>query len=142
MEITGKVIDILQLQSGVSRSGNPWQQLTFVIETIEQYPKKVAIDLFGEQRIRDNQVAVGDVVTASFDIESREFNGRYYTSVRAWKVENTSRPRQATAPAPDPNPVVQAYEQANGYANQPMPGYQPPQPGYQQSPQSLFGNQQ
>ena len=87
MDIIGKVIQKLDIQSGTSAAtGKPWQTLTFIIETIENYPRKVAIEIFGEQRIKDNPVEIDQVYTISFDLESREFNGRWYTSARAWKV--------------------------------------------------------
>jgi len=85
--ITGKVIQVLPLQQGVSAaSGKAWALQTFILETQEQYPRKVCIEIFGEQRIKDNPVQVDVLVTVNYDLESREFNGRWYTSVRAWKV--------------------------------------------------------
>lgn len=88
MEIVGKVIQVLPLQQGVSsRTGNPWTIKTFIIETQENYPRKVAIEVFGDDRIKANPCEEGQLVTVSFDLESREFNGRWYTSVRAWKIE-------------------------------------------------------
>lgn len=88
MEIIGKVISVLPLQQGVSaRTNNPWMIKTFVLETQENYPRKVAVEIFGEQRIKDNPCDVDQLVTVSFDLESREFNGRWYTSVRAWKIQ-------------------------------------------------------
>ncbi|MCM1034294.1 MAG: DUF3127 domain-containing protein [Paludibacter sp.] len=86
MEITGKITTVLPLQQGTSKAGNPWQSQSYVLETQEQYPKKVCFEVFGEQRIKDNPCNIDDVVTVSFDLESREFNGRWYTSVRAWKI--------------------------------------------------------
>lgn len=87
MEIVGKVIQVLPLQQGTSsRTGNPWTIKTFILETQENYPRKVAIEVFGDQRIADNPAEVDQIVTVSFDLESREFNGRWYTSVRAWKI--------------------------------------------------------
>lgn len=87
MEITGKIIQVLPEQCGVSKtSGKDWKLQAYVLETQEQYPKKVHFELFGEDRIKANQCKLDDVVTVSFDIESREFNGRWYTSIRAWRV--------------------------------------------------------
>lgn len=87
MEITGKIIQVLPLQSGVSKtSGKEWTSQAYVLETQEQYPKKVHFELFGEDRVKANQCKLDDVVTVSFDIESHEFNGRWYTSIRAWRV--------------------------------------------------------
>ncbi|MBP3586247.1 MAG: DUF3127 domain-containing protein [Paludibacteraceae bacterium] len=88
MEVSGKIIQVLPLQSGISKtSGNPWQLQAYVLETQEQYPRKVHFEIFGEDRIKNNACEMDELVTVSFDIESREFNGRWYTSIRAWKVQ-------------------------------------------------------
>jgi hypothetical protein len=87
MEITGKIIQVLPEQGGVSKtSGKEWKLQAYVLETQEQYPKKVHFEIFGDDRIKSNQCNIDDIVTVSFDIESREFNGRWYTSIRAWRV--------------------------------------------------------
>ena len=88
MEIVGKIIQVLPLQSGTSsRTGNSWQVQSYVLETQEQYPRKVCFEIFGEDKIKNNPCNIDDLVTVSFDIESREFNGRWYTSIRAWRVQ-------------------------------------------------------
>jgi hypothetical protein len=87
MEITGKIIQVLPEQSGVSKtSGKEWKLQAYVLETQEQYPRKVHFEIFGDDRIKSNQCNIDDMVTVSFDIESREFNGRWYTSIRAWRI--------------------------------------------------------
>lgn len=94
MEIQGKTIAVLPIESGTSAKGNTWQKRNFVIETPGQYPKKVCFQLFGD-KVNDCP-NVGEEVKVSFDPESREYNGRWYTQLNAWKVE-----RQQTAqPAP------------------------------------------
>lgn len=101
MEIVGKIIQILPLQQGTSsRTGNPWQIQSFIIETQEQYPKKVCIEMFGEDRIKANPIAQDQMVTVSFDLESREYNGRWYTSARAWKVQQGTVAVQTPMSAP------------------------------------------
>ena len=87
MDIVGKIIQVLPLQEGVSKTGNPWKVQSYVLETQEQYPRKVCFEIFGEERIKNNLCNIDDLVTVSFDIESREFNGRWYTSIRAWRVQ-------------------------------------------------------
>ena len=105
MEISGKIIQVLPLQEGVGKnSGNPWKVQSYVLETQEQYPRKVCFEIFGEDKIKNNLCQIDDIVTVSFDIESREFNGRWYTSIRAWKVQqgivdNAAQPQVQTAPA-------------------------------------------
>ena len=86
MELRGKIIQILPEQSGVAKSGNPWRVQPYVLETLDQYPRKVYFEVFGDERIKNINVKTGDEVVVSFDIESREFNGRWYTVVRAWRV--------------------------------------------------------
>ena len=113
MEIVGKVIQVLPLQQGTSsRTGNPWTIKTFIIETQENYPRKVAIEIFGDQRIADNPAEVDQIVTVSFDLESREFNGRWYTSGRAWKVlqgvqTQVAAPAQPVSPAAPAAPMAE-----------------------------------
>lgn len=88
MEISGKIIQVLPEQGGVGKtSGKEWKMQAYVLETQEQYPRKVHFEVFGEDRIKANPCQLDDVVTVSFDLESREFNGRWYTSVRAWKIQ-------------------------------------------------------
>jgi len=100
MDIVGKIIQVLPLQEGVGKTGNPWKVQSYVLETQEQYPRKVCFEIFGEDRIKNNTCNVDDVVTVSFDIESREYNGRWYTSIRAWRVQQGNVLAQnATAPA-------------------------------------------
>lgn len=100
MELVGKIIQILPLQGGTStRTGNPWSVQSFILETQEQYPRKVCVELFGEERIKANPLVLDEIVTVNFDIESREFNGRWYTSVRAWRVQAGAVPQATAQPA-------------------------------------------
>ena len=85
MDITGKIIAVLPTRSGTSAKGTQWSSQTAVIETHEQYPKKVAFDVLGE-KITEFNLQVGEEVTVSFDINAREFNGKWFNSVNAWKV--------------------------------------------------------
>ena len=110
MEVSGKIIQVLPLQQGTSqRTGTPWQVQSYVLETQEQYPKKVCFEIFGEDRIKANPCKIDDLVTVSFDIESREFNGRWYTSIRAWKVQQgvvTGETQPVVAQPTTPQPAV------------------------------------
>lgn len=96
LNISGVVLNILPLQSGTSKAGNQWQKQDFILETGGQYPRKVCICLFGDN-VEKFPLQVGQSVTASVDIESREFNTRWYTDVRAWNVVYNA---QQGAPAP------------------------------------------
>lgn len=121
MEIVGKIISVLPEQSGIAKNGNPWKVQAYVLETTEQYPRKVHFEVFGEDRIKQNPCAIDQLVTVSFDIESREFNGRWYTSIRAWRIVqgDTTQPAQPAqaAPAPAPaapqQPAMESIEAAN-----------------------------
>ncbi|MBQ7996400.1 MAG: DUF3127 domain-containing protein [Paludibacteraceae bacterium] len=102
MEVVGKIIQILPEQSGVGRTGNPWKVQPYVLETLDQYPRKVHFEVFGEDRIKQNPCAIDQLVTVSFDIESREFNGRWYTSIRAWRIQQGDTTQAAAVPAAAP----------------------------------------
>lgn len=87
MDITGKIIAALEPRSGVAKSsGNPWKVQEYVIETQAQYPRKCAFEVFGEDRIKQFNIQVGQELTVSFDIDARENNGRWFNTIRAWRV--------------------------------------------------------
>ena len=98
MEIQGKVIDVLPERSGVSARGE-WKSQTYVIETQEQYPKKMAFDVFGADRIASFSIHSGEVINVSFDIDAHEYQGRYFNQIRAWAVSKVSQQAAAQAPA-------------------------------------------
>ncbi len=87
MEVTGKIIAVLPEQGGISKTGNEWKKQEYVLETQEQYPKKVCFQLFGADRIAQAAIQAGELLTVSFDIDSREYQGRWFTNISAWKVE-------------------------------------------------------
>lgn len=128
MEISGKIIQVLPLQQGIAKSsGNPWKKQEYVLETHDNFPRKVKFDFFGE-RVDQYPLAIGEEVTVSFDLESREFNGRWYTDVRAWKAEKQGAAPQGgftTAPAAGaPMPS----SQAPAFGTAPAAGVQPQSP--------------
>lgn len=85
VEITGKLIQKLNKQTGQGRGGE-WIKQEFVIETQEQYPRKVCIAAWGERVPDIQKIEVGNLVKVSANIESREYNGRWYTDVKAWRI--------------------------------------------------------
>jgi hypothetical protein len=86
MEITGKIVYMLPLVTGQGKNGE-WRKQEFVIEVAEgQYPKKVCLSLWGE-KIDQASLVIGETAKVSFDLESREYNGRWFTEARAWRVE-------------------------------------------------------
>ncbi|MBQ2856356.1 MAG: DUF3127 domain-containing protein [Bacteroidaceae bacterium] len=87
MELSGKVIAVLEPRGGVSKTGNAWKVQEYVIETHEQYPRKMCFDVFGEEKINQFNIQVGEELTVHFDIDAREWQGRWFNSIRAWKVD-------------------------------------------------------
>lgn len=116
MEITGKIVAVLPAEEGVSkRTGNPWKSQCFVIETHDTYPRKCCFKVFGDERLRQFNIQMGEEMTVSLDIDAHEYNGRWYNDVRAWQVNR--------------NPVVP--QQAPQYAQQYAPQQAPQYPGQQ-----------
>jgi len=88
MDLTGKVIAILPANSGVSqRTGNPWMSQEYVIEVPGQYPRKCMFRIFGEDRIKQFNIQMGEDITVSFDIDAHEYNGRWFNEIRAFNVQ-------------------------------------------------------
>lgn len=104
MELKGKVIQILQMQTGMGKKGQ-WKKQEFIIETQSQYPKKVCLSAWGD-KIDQYNLSVGDAVSVSVDLESREYNGRWYTEARAWKLEKEGSGSFSTPPMPTEEPFI------------------------------------
>lgn len=109
MEVQGKIIQKFPLMSGTSKAGNAWHKQEYLLETNDAYPRKVHFDFFGE-KADQYPLEVGDTVVLSFDIESREYQGRWYTSIRGWKAEKVQPGAPAAAPATPA--AAPAYQQA------------------------------
>ena len=89
LDLSGKVIQILPMESGEGRTGQQWKKQYFVIEYMDgNYPKKVCIMLWGDKTDILKSVQPGSDVKVSFNVESREYNGRWYTDIKAWRVES------------------------------------------------------
>ena len=114
MEIQGKVTNILPMRSGVSARGE-WKSQEFVITTEEQYPKMVCFQVFGEDKINSFALQIGETVKVSFDISAHEYQGRFFNSINAWKVEKLMPIAQ--------NPPLNPQQNVNA----PAGGYVPPQ---------------
>lgn len=87
LSVKGRIQEILKPESGVSRAGKEWKKQEFVIETDEQYPKKVCFTLFGEKISLIEGLSDGQEVEVAFNLESREFNGKWFHNINAWKIE-------------------------------------------------------
>lgn len=88
MEQTGKIIKVLPLKSGVSKSsGKEWKSQEYVMETSDiRYPTHLCFSVFGD-RVDSFAIKEGEELTVSFNIDAREYEGRWYNSIQAWKVE-------------------------------------------------------
>lgn len=106
MELEGKIILDLPLEEGISKAGNPWKKKSWVLETNGQYPRRVKFDVFGD-RVSTLTFELNKNYIISVDAESREFNGRWYTDLRAFSARESemapqgpqfSQPQQPAAP--------------------------------------------
>ena len=121
MELEGKIIQVLEARGGTSaRTGAPWKVQSFVLEVPNgQYPRRMVFDVFGEDKLSQFNIQLGQELKVSFDIDAHEYQGRWYNSIRAWKVEppTPAAPLAATpgvmpdAAAPQP-PYPQAEQAA------------------------------
>jgi hypothetical protein len=110
MEILGKIVQILPATEGQSAKGG-WKRQDFIMETTEQFPKKVCVSNWND-KVDLNQHGVGTDIKASVNLESREFNNKWYTDVRVWKMEiigkgATSKPAEWNEPDGVPPPPEQ-----------------------------------
>lgn len=118
MEVTGTIVNVLPKQSGTSKAGKAWEKQEFILEVPGQYPKRILFATLGTekiQRIMPNLIQ-GQVRTVFFDIDCREFNGKYYNDVSAYSVQM---------------PRAQQNTPQGSYQSQPQYGYQPQQPAGQ-----------
>ncbi len=118
LQLTGKVIEILEEQSGTGKNG-VWRKQEFILETPGQYPKQVCLVQWGDN-IDKFGVSEGETLTAHIDIQSREYNSRWYTDVKAWKV---ARPEQDASgpPASDNEPWPEPPSDADGDSDDSLP---------------------
>ena len=119
MEITGKIIAVLEARGGTSaRTGSPWKMQEYVLETInEQYPRRICFNVFGEDKIASMNIQQNEIMTVYFDFNAREYQGRWYNDIRAWKVDrnvNVAPGTQFTTDgqAPFNNPAQPAQPQS------------------------------
>lgn len=103
MEITGKIIAILEERSGTSSSGREWRVQSYLLETLEntQYNQpKMQFDVWGSDRIAAMNIQQGMIYKISFDIDAREYNGRWFNTIRAWKAELITQSSAPTVSQP------------------------------------------
>ncbi len=99
MEFEGKVLQILPAQTGESARGK-WQRQDVVFELQQEFSRRVCVKFFNKES-EVQKLRVGAIYTVSFNLESREFNGRWYTDVNVWRVQSHEQPQQPVPPAYD-----------------------------------------
>jgi len=99
LKVKGTITEVLKVESGVSKAGKEWQKLTFILDTKEQFNPLVAFSLFGSEKVENfnKYNKVGDEVDVSFNISSREHEGKWYNSIDAWKVFKASTDQKLVA---------------------------------------------
>ena len=122
LEAKGILKTKLDITIGTSQSGKEWKKREFVIETQDQYPKTICFTLFGDKVDLIEKFTIGMPIEVSFNVESREYQGRYFHNVNAWRVQplavtnNTS-----TAPVFNPTPEAQTISQPTPDENNDLP---------------------
>ena len=102
LKISGTITKILDIESGVSKAGKEWKKQGFVINTGADYNPEICFSLFGEEKITSlSAFSEGQQVDVSFNLSSREFNGRYYHNIDAWRIES----KETGIPAEGPSPI-------------------------------------
>jgi len=124
MEITGQVVAILAPTQGVSqRTGNSWVSQNYVIQTQEQYPKKICFKVFGSDRIAAFNIQNGEVITVCFDINANEYQGKWYNDVSCFSIKRNGVAVQL--PQHGEATPRQGFQQPADYATQPQTPQQP-----------------
>src|SRR5688572_9397215 len=85
MQVTAKLIQLLPLQTGNGKNGE-WRKQDIIVETGDKFPKKICVSVWGD-KIDASKLKPGNMLKIDFDVESREYNSRWYTDVKAWKIE-------------------------------------------------------
>lgn len=105
MELQGKIIAVLEPRSGVAKTtGKPFKVAQYILETQEQFPRKVMFEVFGEERISQLNIQMGGLLTVHFDIDAREYNGKWYNTMRAYNVTREAATVQKGADVEDDFP--------------------------------------
>lgn len=99
MEIKGKIIAVLPQKSGVSKAGKEWQSQEYVLETSDQYPRRMCFAVLGSEKMAEFNLHIGEVVTVHFNVDAKQWQDRWFNSITAWKVEKEANtPNYASFP--------------------------------------------
>lgn len=101
MQVKGKLQQILKLESGVSKAGKEWKKQDFVLVTNEQFPKTVCFTLFGDKISLLDGIHEGTELDVSFSLESRDFNGKWYHNINAWKIDRVGQTKDSGSYPPE-----------------------------------------
>lgn len=109
LELECNLVRKLEPVSGTSARG-PWSKQEFIVQYQDgNFPNQVVLNVWGEDKVKDlGQYQPGDRIKASLTPSSREFNGRWYTDIRAWKIERVLAPAAGTAAAAPAAPAAAA----------------------------------
>ncbi len=96
MKVTGKIENILQTQTGTTKAGKDWKKTSFVVKTDDEYNNLYCFDVFGEEKVDKflQYNSKGDVVDVDFNVKTNEWQGKYFTSLDAWKVFKADNSKQ------------------------------------------------
>lgn len=125
MEESGRIIAVLEPKSGTTSAGKSWMAQTYVLEVPGDYPRRVPFEVFGEERIKEFDIKMGEEITIRFDVDGREWQGRWYPRITCFKVF-----RPIATPPPQPQVQAPANQRAEQYAqrlNAEVAGGQPNQ---------------
>jgi len=103
MQLTAKLTQLLPIQTGTGKNGE-WKKQDIIVETEGQFPKKICVSVWGD-KINESQLQIGKELKIDFDIESREYNNKWYTDIKAWKIEMGDSNIQTTPNWPDDNNI-------------------------------------
>lgn len=137
MELQAVLLSTSTIESGTNKNGEPWQKTYAMFETMERYPKQVAISMMGKLCENITKTPKGTLCKIKFDAESREYNGRYYTELRAWSFSNVAtdlmqraQDKEASRQAAQARIDAQAGQQQPQQPQQPQQQQQPPTQPY------------
>ncbi|KAA3649022.1 MAG: DUF3127 domain-containing protein [Bacteroidetes bacterium] len=109
LEINGRISKVLSIESGQSKAGKEWKKQSFIIDTGAQFNPEICFSLFGEDKINLlRNFGPGQEVKVSFNVSSREFNGKYYHNIDAWKIDGIGGATSSgnTPPPPSEEPPM------------------------------------
>lgn len=125
-------------QTGTSQSGKAWQKREFIIEeTVGNYPNSLVITAFGDRVEKLNTLRVGDYVTARFDTQAREYNGRVFNNITLYDI---TQPQAQEQQQPQAYMGAPAQAMPQQYKAAPAQPYQPQAQPIQQQPQGQRGD--